>query len=224
MKAIVFISLIFLWTFPTLANEKFAREITEVRLYQAIQDLSSYIADTDPEFNATILYREFLNAVDENGLEIGLLRPAEKFLSFEKDSSRVEVLKKILSLEDPYSRDEEVQDQPKPKDIGIVANSNDQCVGQCIRDIVTTAGGLASVGGAVGGPTGAMGAAIVGAALGGVICSTSPQCNKQEEGNKKWVRDRQYDNAKGSGKDIGESVKQRWENSTYPKIRAARAR
>lgn len=192
-------------------------QLTHAQVYQAAEELSGYIQAKDPDFHSSLVYRDILDNIDALGVENGLVRPIRILMSYEENPSLRQKLQDLIEFKNSRHQDEDMtHDKPKLKDVQIVANSDNQCVGQCIRDIISTAGGGATAGGAVYGPWGAVGGAIVGGALGGLACSTSPHCNKPVKENKHLVRDRFLDVDAGSAQGHGGYIKTRRERLVNP--------
>lgn len=176
--------LFFVITFFTTYSFSQDLEPSSSEVYQAIEDLAVYIHDKDSSFNASQVYRDILTNSSEVGIERALIIPTQKLLKFERVQTQRVRLQKIADLL-PAPRDSE-DDPASPfrRRIDIVANSKNECVGQCIRDVVNTAAGGATIGVSIGGVGGAAGGAIIGAALGGAACATSPQCDKDKDKDK----------------------------------------
>lgn len=197
MKSTLIFLLTSLICLPAFADAEM--EIASADVYQAIEELAVYIEKKDPSFQASQVYRDILEHSSEVGLERGLIFPAEEFLQFESAPVERAKLKKILGMM-PSNNPNEVDTTsrgPKPRRIDIVANSYNECVGQCIRDVLGGAASGATIGASLGGAAGAAGGGIIGGSLGGVACSTSPQCNgdKDKDSDKKIVRPRDIDQA-----------------------------
>lgn len=180
MKSLAMFFIVSLFSIHSFANQP--PEVSDTEVYQAIEDLALYVQSKDPQFNASQIYRDILNNSSEEGINVGLFLPTKRLLAFESHPTQRKRLEQILQL-DSHNQIGEMDDssQIPRRRLDLVANSKNECVGQCIRDIFGTAAGGATVGASIGGVAGGVGGAIIGGALGGVACSTSPQCNKDKD-------------------------------------------
>ncbi|WP_374028892.1 hypothetical protein [Bdellovibrio bacteriovorus] len=168
-----------------VASLSYAEEVVEIstnQLYAAVEDLALYIQEKDGNFAASFVYRDILERSSELGWTAGVAGPANELLKYEnnqKQRTRLQRIANLLSGDSESQRKE--QTGPGKKRWEVVANSDNACVGQCIRDIISTGASGATMGGLAGGPAGAIGGGIIGASLGGVACSTSRECNKDDK-------------------------------------------
>lgn len=191
MKAFIFITISFLTLNLAYADTS---EISENQVYQAIEKLAVYTHQKDADFNVQQVYYQILRNSEYRGLQKGLIEPLQRFYMMENDFQKQRDLEAIMT-----SIGGSQESAPKPKfnprkNIDIVANSSNECMGSCIRDVLDGASKGAAIGGAVGmggGPAvsagAAAGGAIVGGAFGAASCSTRPECNKDEKDKKKIV-------------------------------------
>ncbi|WP_415062059.1 hypothetical protein [Bdellovibrio sp.] len=169
-------------------------EPTKAQVYQAIEKLAQYASEKDLSSNSSQIYYQILRNSEVKGLELGLLEPARQLYWMEKDPRKEHLLRNIFTEVGVAMPQKRIPQHPDKqpfnprKNIDIVANSNNECVGSCIRDILDGIGNGAGAGGAIGiagGPAtagaAAVGGAVVGGALGGVACSTRPECNKNDK-------------------------------------------
>lgn len=188
MRSLAIFVLLFLNLSTALADS--STTLSESQLYQAMEELADYAAQKDSSLNQSQFYYKILENSEAQGLEVGLIKPLHSLYSFEKNDTKVKHLQKIfVRLGFPVpAKEQDTNPHSNPRrNIDIVANSNKECVGSCIRDILDGAAKGAGIGtaiGAAGGPAtagaGAAGGAIIGGALGGAACSTRPECDKDK--------------------------------------------
>lgn len=196
MKAHILFLLIIFNVTSTYANNSY---IAENQVYRAIEQLAQYAHEKDQNLNLQQMYYQILHNSEERGLQHGVIEPLRRFYSMKHDPQKRYSLLEIMNslhVETPLpaAPDNSVKPFNPRKNIDIVANSSNECVGSCVRDVIDNMTKGAAIGAAVGaggGPAVAAGSAAAGAAIGGamggVSCSTRSECKKNDKEQKKIV-------------------------------------